>query len=166
MPLLFRLADCSACLRDCHFMLQREVVERMAATPGSKAYGRLSVMLQYRFEVRKLLQVAPGSFRPAPAVDSAVVRLTPRAPLVWPARDPQVFAALVAQAFGQRRKTLRNALRDAVGEAQFARAQIDPGARAETLSIAQYVRLADVVAADGGVPAPGARAAACGDATA
>ena len=147
-PLLFHLAQCSACLRDCHFMLQREVVERIAATPGGKAYGRLTVMLQYRFEVRKLLPVAPGSFRPPPKVDSAVVRLTPHHPLPWPARDPLVFAALVAQAFTQRRKTLRNALRDAVGEVQFARAQLDPGLRPEAISVAQYVRLADVVAED------------------
>jgi 16S rRNA (adenine1518-N6/adenine1519-N6)-dimethyltransferase len=146
-PLLFHLANCGACLRDCHFMLQREVVERMAASPGGKAYGRLSVMLQYQFEIVKLLRVAPGSFRPAPAVESALVRLIPRVPLPWPARDTRVFAALVGKAFTQRRKTLRNALRETVNEAQFAHAQIDPGLRPEALSVAQYVRLADVVAA-------------------
>lgn len=144
-PLLFHLAQCSECLRDCHFMLQREVVERMAASPGGKAYGRLSVMLQYRFEVEQLLRVAPGSFRPAPAVESALVRLTPRAPLTWPARSASVFAALVGKAFTQRRKTLRNALRDTVSAAQFAHAQIDPGLRPETLSVEQFVRLADLV---------------------
>jgi 16S rRNA (adenine1518-N6/adenine1519-N6)-dimethyltransferase len=147
-PLLFRLSKASECLRDCHFMLQREVAERIAATPGGKAYGRLTVMLQYRFAVAKLLNVAPGSFRPVPAVDSALVRLTPHAPLPWPARDPSLFGALVAQAFTQRRKTLRNALRDAATEAQLAHAQIDPGLRPEAVSVAQYVRLADVVAGD------------------
>jgi 16S rRNA (adenine1518-N6/adenine1519-N6)-dimethyltransferase len=104
-------------------------------------------MLQYQFEVEKLLRVAPGSFRPAPAVESALVRLVPRVPLTWPATDTEVFAALVAKAFTQRRKTLRNALRDTVSEAQFAQAQIDPGLRPEALSVAQYVRLADLVAA-------------------
>jgi len=146
-PLLFHLAACTTCLQDCHFMLQREVVRRIAAGPGSKEYGRLTVMLQYRFEVRELLPVAAGAFRPVPAVESMLVRLTPRRPLPWPARDESRFAALVAKAFTQRRKTLRNALRDRVEEDDFAAAQIDPGLRPEALSVAQFVRLADVVSA-------------------
>jgi 16S rRNA (adenine1518-N6/adenine1519-N6)-dimethyltransferase len=154
-PLLFHLADCSACLQDCHFMLQREVVQRIAAKPGGKAYGRLSVMLQYRFEAHQLLRVAAGAFRPVPAVESALVRLTPRRPLPWPARDESVLAGLVAKAFTQRRKTLRNALRDRVGEDDFGTAQIDPGLRPEALSVAQFVRLADVVSAKPQVKYPG-----------
>jgi 16S rRNA (adenine1518-N6/adenine1519-N6)-dimethyltransferase len=146
-PLLFHLAGCIACLQDCHFMLQREVVERIAAKPGGKDYGRLSVMLQYRFEARELLRVAAGAFRPVPAVESTLVRLTPRRPLPWPARDEGLLAALVAKAFTQRRKTLRNALRDRVEESDFYAAQIDPGQRPEALSVAQFVRLADVVSA-------------------
>ena len=146
-PLLFHLADCIACLQDCHFMLQHEVVQRIAARPGGKDYGRLSVMLQYRFEAQLLLRVAPGAFRPAPAVESAVVRLTPHRPLPCPAHDERVLAELVAKAFTQRRKTLRNALRDRVEEGDFDAAGIDPGLRPEALSVAQFVRLADVVAA-------------------
>ena len=146
-PLLFHIAGCIACLQDCHFMLQREVVRRIAAHPGGKDYGRLSVMLQYRFEAQELLRVPPGAFRPAPAVESAVVRLTPRRPLSWPARDESVLAELVAKAFTQRRKTLRNALRDRVEEADFDAAGIDPALRPEALSVAQFVRLADVIAA-------------------
>jgi 16S rRNA (adenine1518-N6/adenine1519-N6)-dimethyltransferase len=146
-PLLFHLAGCVACLQDCHFMLQREVVQRIVAKPGGKDYGRLSVMLQYRFEARELLRVAAGAFRPAPVVESMLVRLTPRRPLPWPARDEGLLAALVAKAFTQRRKTLRNALRDSVEESDFDAAQIDPGLRPEALSVAQFVRLADVVSA-------------------
>jgi 16S rRNA (adenine1518-N6/adenine1519-N6)-dimethyltransferase len=146
-PLLFHLAECIACLQDCHFMLQREVVQRIAARPGGKDYGRLSVLLQYRFEARELLRVAPGAFRPAPAIESALVRLAPRRPLPWPAHDESVLAELVAKAFTQRRKTLRNALRDRVEERDFAAAGIDPGLRPEALSVAQFVRLADAVAA-------------------
>lgn len=148
-PLLFRLSAQAGCLRDCHFMLQREVAERMASAPGGRDYGRLSVMLQYQFEVERLFGVAPGSFRPAPRVESAFVRLTPRVPLPWPARDEHVFAQLVAQAFSQRRKTLRNALRERVAEEDFGAALIDPGLRAETLSVEQFVRLTDVVVARG-----------------
>jgi 16S rRNA (adenine1518-N6/adenine1519-N6)-dimethyltransferase len=142
-PLLFHLAACVQCLRDCHFMLQREVVERMAAQPGGKAYGRLSVMLQYRFRVTRLLRVPAGAFRPAPRVESAFVRLVPHRPLACQASDETVFAALVAQAFSQRRKTLRNALRDLVSEDDMRMAGIESSARPETLSVAQFVRLAD-----------------------
>jgi 16S rRNA (adenine1518-N6/adenine1519-N6)-dimethyltransferase len=146
-PLLFHLADCASCLQDCHFMLQRELVQRIAAEPGGKDYGRLSVMLQYRFQARALMRVPAGAFRPAPAVESALLRLTPHRPLPWPARDENILAALVAKAFTQRRKTLRNALRDRVEEDDFGVARIDPGLRPEALSVAQFVRLADVVSA-------------------
>jgi 16S rRNA (adenine1518-N6/adenine1519-N6)-dimethyltransferase len=146
-PLLFRLTDCIGSIRDCHFMLQREVVERMAAPPGDKTYGRLSVMLQYWYSIERLFRVAPGSFRPAPKVDSAVVRMTPHRPLPWVARDYTTFSAIVAQAFSHRRKTLRNCLRDAVPEAAFEAACIDPSLRPEVLPVADFVRLADATVA-------------------
>jgi 16S rRNA (adenine1518-N6/adenine1519-N6)-dimethyltransferase len=142
-PLLFHLADAAAHLRDCHFMLQREVVERMAAPPGSKTYGRLSVMLQYRFDVEKLLRVPPGAFLPVPQVESAFVRLVPHRDLPHAAADEQLFGALVARAFGQRRKTLRNALRGLLEEADIRAAGIDASLRPEMLSVEQFVRLAE-----------------------
>ena len=144
-PLLFHLAQFADRVYDMHFMLQKEVVERMVAEPGSADYGRLSVMLQYRFVMDWLLDVPPESFDPAPKVDSAVVRLIPRAPGELAARDAARFAALVAAAFSQRRKMLRNTLKGSVDEALFARLGIAPTARAETLSVADYVRLANAV---------------------
>jgi 16S rRNA (adenine1518-N6/adenine1519-N6)-dimethyltransferase len=143
-PLLFHLAAAVRCLRDCHFMLQREVVERMAADPGSKAYGRLSIMLQYRFTVEKLLRVPPGAFLPVPQVESAFVRLVPHRTLPHPARDEALFGALVMQAFSQRRKTLRNALRELLPEDAIRAAGVDPSLRPEMLSVEQFVRLADL----------------------
>ncbi len=144
-PLLFRLTDRIECIRDCHFMLQREVVERMAAPPGDKTYGRLSVMMQYWYAVERLFRVAPGSFRPPPQVDSAVVRLTPLRPLSHPARDYKRFARIVAEAFSHRRKTLRNALRESVPATAFETARIDPALRPEMLSAGDFVRLADAM---------------------
>lgn len=144
-PLLFHLAQFADRVYDMHFMLQKEVVERMVAESGSADYGRLSVMLQYRFVMDWLLDVPPESFDPAPKVDSAVVRLIPRAPGELAARDAARFAALVAAAFSQRRKMLRNTLKGSVDEALFARLGIAPTARAETLSVADYVRLANAV---------------------
>ncbi|MFN3595142.1 MAG: 16S rRNA (adenine(1518)-N(6)/adenine(1519)-N(6))-dimethyltransferase RsmA [Thiobacillaceae bacterium] len=142
-PLLFHLADAAARIRDMHLMLQREVVERMAATPGTPAYGRLSVMLQARFQVQKLFNVPPGCFRPPPKVDSAVVRLLPLPAAAIPYRDARRFAELVARAFGQRRKTLRNTLKGMIDAATFAALGIDPGRRGETLSVAEFAALAD-----------------------
>jgi 16S rRNA (adenine1518-N6/adenine1519-N6)-dimethyltransferase len=144
-PLLFHLAQFADRVYDMHFMLQKEVVERMVAEPGSADYGRLSVMLQYRFVMDWLLDVPPESFDPAPKVDSAVVRLIPRAPGELAAHDAARFAVLVAAAFSQRRKMLRNTLKGSVDEALFARLGIAPTARAETLSVADYVRLANAV---------------------
>lgn len=142
-PLLFHLAEFTACLRDCHFMLQREVVERMAAAPGGRQYGRLSIMLQYRFQVEKLFNVPAGCFRPAPKVESAFVRLTPLDPLPYRARDERLFAELVGQAFTQRRKILRNALREQLSDADYAAAGIDCSLRPESLSVREFVALAD-----------------------
>jgi 16S rRNA (adenine1518-N6/adenine1519-N6)-dimethyltransferase len=142
-PILFRMAALAARIRDCTFMLQKEVVERMVAAPGTGDYGRLSVMLQYRFEMHLMLRVPPGAFTPPPKVDSALVRMIPLGARRPEARDEPRFAALVAAAFAQRRKTLRNAVRDLVDEAAFAAAGIDPGRRGETLSVREFIALAD-----------------------
>jgi 16S rRNA (adenine1518-N6/adenine1519-N6)-dimethyltransferase len=127
-------------------MLQREVVERMAAAPATPAYGRLSVMLQVRFRIERLFTVPPGAFRPAPKVESAVVRLTPLRDARPSLADEGLFARIVTAAFGQRRKTLRNALKTLAGEADLERAGIAPGARGETLSVVDFVRLANALA--------------------
>lgn len=145
-PLLFHLANFAERVVDMHFMLQKEVVERMVAIPGTTDYGRLSVMLQYRFVIDWLIDVPPESFDPAPKVDSAVVRLIPRPPAELDARDEAKFSALVAAAFSQRRKMLRNTLRDFFAEAELAGLGIAPTARAEALSVADYVRLANALA--------------------
>jgi 16S rRNA (adenine1518-N6/adenine1519-N6)-dimethyltransferase len=146
-PILFHALDHAAAIRDMHFMLQKEVVDRMAAPPGSKVYGRLSVMLQAYCAVTPLFKVPPGAFRPAPKVDSAVVRLVPRAPGTVGIEDPSRFAAIVRAAFGQRRKTLRNALSGEMDETLIEAAGLVPGARAEQLSVADFVRLANVAGA-------------------
>ena len=143
-PLLFRLARHAARLRDLHFMLQLEVVERMVAKPSTPAYGRLSVMLQTRFAMTRLFKVAPGCFRPPPRVDSAFVRLVPLGPESFPAHDEDVLARLLRQAFSARRKTLRNAL--PLEPADFAALGIDPKLRPENLSPADYVRIARHIA--------------------
>jgi 16S rRNA (adenine1518-N6/adenine1519-N6)-dimethyltransferase len=147
-PLLFHLADCTGRIRDIHVMLQKEVVERMVAAPGDSDYSRLSVMLQYRFEMEKLLDVPASAFDPVPKVDSAVVRLTPLRPSV--ACDEALFANLVVTAFSQRRKTLRNSLRKYMTDAAFDALDIVPTARAQELSVAQFVALADYVSANTG----------------
>lgn len=144
-PLLFHLAGFADRVHDMHFMLQKEVVERMVADPGSGDYGRLSVMLQYRFVMDWLLDVPPESFDPAPKVDSAVVRLIPRLPEALDVRDEARFAALVAAAFGQRRKMLRNNLKGTVDDALFEQLGISPTARAEELPVEDYVRLANAL---------------------
>jgi len=145
-PLLFHLAGFADSVRDMHFMLQKEVVDRMVAEPGTSDYGRLSVMLQYRFEMERLFVVPPGAFNPAPKVDSAIVRLVPKAKTELTVRDEALFAKLVLAAFGQRRKMLRNNLRDLVDEAGLSAVGIAPTARAEELAMGDYVRLANALA--------------------
>ncbi len=149
-PLLFRIAGIADRVRDCVFMLQKEVVDRMVAAPASASYGRLSVMLQYRFAMACVLRVPPGAFTPPPRVESAVVRMEPLPAARLCARDEARFERIVAAAFSQRRKTLRNAARALVAEEAFARAGIDPGRRGETLSVAEFVRLADAAASPAG----------------
>ena len=145
-PILFHCLAHAAAIQDMHFMLQKEVVERMAAAPGSKVYGRLSVMLQLACAVEPLFEVPPGAFRPPPQVDSAVVRLRPLAPAERHAADPQRVYEIVKAAFAQRRKTLSNALRPLLDAAAIRHAGIDPGARAETLAPADFLRLAQIEA--------------------
>ena len=145
-PLLFRLAGYDASVRDLHVMLQREVVARMTANPGTADYGRLTVMLQVKFAIARLFVVPPGAFRPAPKVDSAVARLTPLGPLRPQITDDALFARVVAAAFGQRRKTLRTALSALCDEAALRAAAIDPGIRGEALAVADFVRLANALA--------------------
>ena len=145
-PILFHALEHAAVVRDMHFMLQKEVVDRMAAAPGSKVYGRLSVMLQAWCRVTALFDVGPGAFRPPPKVDSAVVRLIPRDPAEVGIDDPARFAAVVRAAFGQRRKTLRNALQPVCDANAIIAAGIDPTRRAEQLEVAEFIRLANSLA--------------------
>ncbi len=142
-PLLFRFLDQAACIDDLHLMLQKEVVERIIAGPGSKTYGRLSVMVQSRCRCDRLLNVGPGAFTPAPRVDSAVVRLVPQRPPQPAIDDPALHARIVAAAFAKRRKTLRNALAGLIDTDMMSAVGIDPTARAETLAVADFARLAN-----------------------
>lgn len=145
-PILFHCIDHLDAIADMHFMLQREVVDRMAAAPGSKVYGRLSVMLQLACRVEPLLAVPPHAFRPPPKVDSAVVRLSPLPLEKRPTEQLGLITRLVRAAFGQRRKTLSNSL-DGLASAEDLRAvDIDPGARAEQLPPQSFIRLADYLA--------------------
>jgi 16S rRNA (adenine1518-N6/adenine1519-N6)-dimethyltransferase len=147
-PLLFHLAQFESKLRDLHVMLQKEVVDRMAGHPATPDYGRLSVMLQVRFRVERLFIVPPGAFRPAPKVDSALVRLTPLRETQPQVDDETLFARIVGAAFMQRRKTLRNTLKPWLDASALQACEIDPQARGETLSVAQFVRLANAAARD------------------
>ena len=145
-PLLFHIAQYDSVVRDVHVMLQREVVARMTAAPGTADYGRLTVMLQARFAVTRLFTVPAGAFRPAPKVESAIARLVPLGEAKPRIDDPSLFARIVAASFGQRRKTLRNALRACCDERLLTDAGIDPGARGETLALEAFVRLANLAA--------------------
>ena len=144
-PLLFHLARFCVRIRDIHVMLQKEVVARMVAAPAASAYGRLSVMLQYRFEMQQLLAVPAAAFYPVPAVDSAVVRLTPRRSPPCAAHDEAGFARIVAAAFSQRRKTLRNSLHGFLSEIELRTLAIEPAARAQELSVEQFVAISNHV---------------------
>jgi 16S rRNA (adenine1518-N6/adenine1519-N6)-dimethyltransferase len=141
-PLLFHLMRWTALIEDMHFMLQKEVVDRIAAEPGGKSWGRLSVMIQYHCAVTRLFDVPPEAFRPPPRVVSSVLRLTPHAAPPVRIDDFEAFERLVARAFAQRRKTLRNSLRGLVDPAAMEAAGIDPGARPETLGLAGFAALA------------------------
>ena len=140
-PLMFHLLETTNCVEDMTFMLQKEVVDRICAEPGSKKYGRLSVMMQYFCETEWLFDVPPESFNPAPKVMSAIVCLTPHAKPPVDIGDFQHFSQLVTQAFSQRRKTIRNSLRDFIDEASMAALGIDANLRAESVSLAEFALL-------------------------
>jgi len=144
-PLLFHLAGFAGCVQDMHFMLQKEVVDRMVASPGGTDNGRLSIMLQYRFEMERMFVVPPDAFDPPPKVDSAIVRLMPRPASELCVHDEAVFARVVTAAFSQRRKMLRNTLREFFDEPALAALGIPPTARPEELGVADYVVLANAV---------------------
>jgi 16S rRNA (adenine1518-N6/adenine1519-N6)-dimethyltransferase len=141
-PLLFHVLQWSELISDMHFMLQREVVERMAATPGNKAWGRLSIMCQYHCAVTPLFTVPPEAFSPAPRVHSSIVRLVPHATPPIHIESMDAFQRLVGQAFTMRRKTLRNCLRGLLDAGQIQSAGIDPGLRPEALGLEEFATLA------------------------
>jgi 16S rRNA (adenine1518-N6/adenine1519-N6)-dimethyltransferase len=145
-PLIFHLLNYADRIQDMHFMLQKEVVDRMVAEPGSKTFGRLSVMLQYRCQVECLFLVGPENFNPPPKVDSAIVRLTPYDALPLKATDEALFAQLVKEAFAHKRKTLRNNLKGLLTAEQIEQAGINPGLRAEQMDVADFVTLANYAA--------------------
>jgi len=145
-PILFHLLDSADRITDMHFMLQKEVVERMVAEPSTSAYGRLSVMLQYRLNMEYLFTVPPQAFDPAPKVESAFVRLIPFTEPPHPATDEKLFGKVVLAAFGQRRKTLRNTLKGLLDGAGFTALGIDPQLRAENLGVAEFVAIANYLA--------------------
>jgi len=142
-PLLFHLAEYVGIVRDMHFMLQKEVVERMVALPGESDFSRISVMLQYRFHLEWLIDVPPESFDPPPKVQSAVVRLIPREASELHAKSQEKLSQVVQTAFSQRRKMLRNTLKGTLSDAGFSELGIDPTRRAEDLTVDDYVRIAN-----------------------
>ena len=143
-PLIFHLLSQADAISDMTFMLQKEVVDRLTARPGTRDWGRLSIMVQYHCQADYLFFVPPSAFSPPPKVDSAVVRLMPHASLPHPAEDEEHLRRLVAQAFTQRRKAIRNSLKSQVTLEQFAQAGIDAGLRPDQLSVADYVALANI----------------------
>jgi 16S rRNA (adenine1518-N6/adenine1519-N6)-dimethyltransferase len=145
-PLIFHLLANAGLIRDMHFMLQKEVVERLAAEPGGGDWGRLSIMVQYHCRVEHLFNVGPGAFNPPPKVDSAIVRLVPYEVPPHPAKDPALLEQVVREAFNQRRKTLRNTLKGLLGSDAIEAAGVDGGLRPEQLDLAAFVRLADRLA--------------------
>ncbi len=144
-PLLFHLISFANQIDDMHFMLQKEVVDRICATPGTKKYGRLSVMLQYHCEAENLFDVPPESFNPVPKVMSAIVKLTPHSQPPVTVEDYSDFNTVVTHAFSQRRKTIRNALKKILAEEHFQSLNIDPSLRAEEISLHDYAGLSNIL---------------------
>lgn len=144
-PLIFHLLEQVEMIEDMHFMLQKEVVDRLVAVAGDKDHGRMAVMVQYLCETEFLFDVPPSAFNPPPKVDSAVVRLTPRRVIKEPVHSIKKLSELVALAFAQRRKTLRNNLKGVLSDADFAALGIDPSRRAETLEVSDFVRMTNYV---------------------
>ncbi|MHA7924985.1 MAG: 16S rRNA (adenine(1518)-N(6)/adenine(1519)-N(6))-dimethyltransferase RsmA [Marinobacter sp.] len=149
-PLIFHLLAQADVVQDMHFMLQKEVVQRMAAVPGDNNYGRLGIMTQYFCKVQPLFEVGSGAFRPAPKVDSAIVRLVPHRTLPHPAKDLATLQAVVRTAFNARRKTLRKALGGMVSVAQLQNLGINDGLRPENLGLTDYVAIADLLVEEKG----------------
>lgn len=145
-PILFKLLENAPQIIDMHFMLQKEVVERMVAAPSTPDYGRLSVMLQYALDMEYLITVPPEAFDPAPKVESAFVRCVPFQTKPFIANDEQLFAAIVQAAFSQRRKTLRNTLKNFLTDEDFKILKIDSQLRAENLPVCDYVNIANLLA--------------------
>ena len=144
-PLMFHLLDNAYCIEDMHFMLQKEVVERICAVPGSKKYGRLSVMMQYYCLPELLFEVPPESFDPVPQVTSAIIRLVPHRQPPVAVNDIAKLNRVVTQAFSQRRKTLRNSLKKLIDEEEIVALGIDPTLRAESISLAEFARLSNLL---------------------
>jgi 16S rRNA (adenine1518-N6/adenine1519-N6)-dimethyltransferase len=144
-PLIFKLLESAPIIQDMHFMLQLEVVNRLAAEPGNKNWGRLGIMTQYLCEVESLFDVPPESFNPPPKVQSAIVRLTPRQTMPWPECSRSSLATIVRSAFAQRRKTLRNNLKGLIDDTALGALDIDPGCRAETLEITDFIAIANAI---------------------
>ncbi|MGZ4995068.1 MAG: 16S rRNA (adenine(1518)-N(6)/adenine(1519)-N(6))-dimethyltransferase RsmA [Methylobacter sp.] len=144
-PLMFHLLDNAYCIEDMHFMLQKEVVDRICAVPGSKKYGRLSVMMQYYCSPELLFEVPPESFDPIPQVMSAIVRLVPHRQPPVAVNDVAKLNLVVTQAFSQRRKTLRNSLKKLIAEEEITALGIDPTLRAESISLAEFARLSNLL---------------------
>ncbi|QAX81487.1 16S rRNA (adenine(1518)-N(6)/adenine(1519)-N(6))-dimethyltransferase RsmA [Candidatus Pseudomonas adelgestsugas] len=141
-PLIFHLLNKIGTICDMHFMLQKEVVKRLAASPGSSYWGRLSIMTQYHCYVEHLFNVSPGAFNPPPQIDSAIVRLVPHAVLPHPTKHYELLKRVVREAFSQRRKTLRNTLKVLLSDAEIKAASVDSDLRPERLDLAAFVRLA------------------------
>jgi 16S rRNA (adenine1518-N6/adenine1519-N6)-dimethyltransferase len=144
-PLIFKLLEQAPQVADMHFMLQREVVQRLAAEPGNKQWGRLGIMAQYQCKVEHLFDVPPDAFYPPPKVQSAIVRLTPYPESPWQAVNHESFATVVRTAFSQRRKTLRNNLKNFIDSERLEALGIDPGCRAETLELTQFIEITNSI---------------------
>jgi len=144
-PLIFKLLESATLIRDMHFMLQLEVVDRLAAVPGNKNWGRLGIMAQYLCQVEKLFEVPPEAFTPQPRVQSAIVRLAPWPKSPWPPCDEARLRQVVQAAFGQRSKTLRNNLKGLIDTTDLERLGIDPGTRAETLTLPQFIEITNAI---------------------
>jgi 16S rRNA (adenine1518-N6/adenine1519-N6)-dimethyltransferase len=142
-PLLFHLLSYRQCIKDMIFMLQKEVVERICATPGSKQYGRLSIMLQLYCDVESLFTIKPGAFNPSPKVDSAIVKLKPLEKIRFQLTDHDSLVTIVRESFSQRRKTLRNSLKNYISESDIKELGIDSEIRAENLELSDFVKLAN-----------------------
>lgn len=148
-PLLFHLFETIQCIKDMHFMLQKEVAERLSATIGTKNYGRLSVMAQYFCDTEYLFTVPPTAFDPAPKVESAIIRLTPKKSISTPCLNYALLSKVVKEAFTYRRKTLSNSLKKMLSSTEIEQLKINPGSRPEKISVDEFVSIANYLQAMG-----------------